>query len=365
MSPRPQSAFKAIVILLTLLALETVALIWLWISSRPSNLAPRPVENAVARAYPGVDFTKIYSGMSAKDIDELQRDCLAVRNVYAPFLEFRPLPMTNRFVTITSAGFRVGQTEQPWPPLKTDFVVFVFGGSTTFGFGVRSHETVVAALERELAALYPQRKVQCYNFGVPYYYSTQERILFEKLLEEGAIPNLAIFIDGLNDFYYADGTAALTEKLTHFIAPDLPSEPKLELSTEPDRATAVRGVIHRYEAHTRTAKAIGDAYGVRTIFVGQPVPFFYFPIPRPEMYPFRVTWIDHHELCRWGYDRFEAAARSGEFGSNFVWCGDAFANATNIMYVDAFHYSAAGATMLARSFVVRASEQRLLSSALR
>src|ERR1043166_5753070 len=241
MSSKPQSAFKAIVILLTLLALETVALIWLWVSSRPSNLAPRPVENAVARAYPGVDFTKIYSGMSVKDIDELQRDCLAVRNVYAPFLEFRPLPMTNRVVTITSAGFRVGQTEQPWPPLKTDFVVFVFGGSTTFGFGVRSHETVVAALERELAALYPQRKVQCYNFGVP-------------------------------DFYYADGTAALTEKLTHFIAPDLPSEPKLELSTEPDRATAVRGVIHRYEAHTRTAKAIGDAYGVRTIFVGQPVP---------------------------------------------------------------------------------------------
>ena len=35
-----------------------------------------------------------------------------------------------------------------------------------------------------------------YNFGCGRYYSTQERVLFEQLVSSGAVPDLAVFLDG-------------------------------------------------------------------------------------------------------------------------------------------------------------------------
>jgi hypothetical protein len=40
-----------------------------------------------------------------------------------------------------------------------------------------------------------------YNFGRGSYSSSQERILFEQLLLRGFRPNVALFVDGLNDFF--------------------------------------------------------------------------------------------------------------------------------------------------------------------
>lgn len=354
-------AFKFVVLLLAALTLETAVLGRLWYSSRrgarPAG-AQVSKENAIVVAYPNVDFTKFYSGMSASEIDQLQRECLSVRNVYSPFVEFRPLPATNRFVTVTSAGFRAGRAPQPWPPAKSDLVVFVFGGSTTWGFGVRDSETPVAALEQELATRYPGRKVQCYNFGVCYYFSTQERLLLERLLQGGTVPNLAIFIDGLNDFHYASGQPALTERLSQCLEPELPSALPLDLSSEGARAAAVAEIIRRYGHHVRLTRAMADAYGVETIFIGQPVPFYDYPVP-PERSPFHDRMSDHW-LSYWGYRRFETAARQGQFGTNFVWCGDAFMNAAPTMYVDSTHYSAAAAVVLAKAIVARAGERNLL-----
>jgi len=43
--------------------------------------------------------------------------------------------------------------------------------------------------------------VVVYNFGRAGYYSTQERILFEYFVAKGVKPDVAIFLDGLNDFF--------------------------------------------------------------------------------------------------------------------------------------------------------------------
>ncbi len=354
-------AFKTIIILLTALIMETVVLARFWYTTRhPAGTVGPPVatENAVARAYPRVDFTKFYSGLSAGEIDELQRACLSVRNIYSPFMGFRPQAVTNRYVTVYGPGFRRGREPQPWPPLKSDFVVFVFGGSTTWGFGVRDSETPVAALEQELASRLPGRKVQCYNFAACYYFSTQERLLFETLLQSGVVPDLAIFIDGLNDFHYGSGQPEFTDQLSKCLAPDLQSRTVNMLSTDAERGVVVDDIVRRYAGNVRMAKAVADAYGVKTIFIGQPVPFFDYPVP-PEKSPFQERMADHW-LCGWGYRRFEAAAQKGEFGSNFVWCGDAFLNTTAPMYVDSTHYSQTGAVLLARTIATRISGRQFL-----
>ena len=58
-----------------------------------------------------------------------------------------------------------------------------------------------------------QREVGVYNFGRGSYFSHQEHILFEKLLISGVKPDLAIFIDGFNDFYLLDGRPAFSDQI--------------------------------------------------------------------------------------------------------------------------------------------------------
>src|SRR6185295_3975529 len=49
------------------------------------------------------------------------------------------------------------------------------------------------------------RKVHVYNFGRSGYFSTQETILFNRLLAERVRCDMVVFLDGLNDFHFSDG----------------------------------------------------------------------------------------------------------------------------------------------------------------
>jgi len=365
-NPQQNRVFKVIVVLATIALCEGVVLIWFLLptSARASgqrgsyNFQQAAKDrNLVREAYPDIDFGPMYPGMSEQEIDELQRECFSLRYVYAPFVEFRPLPAAKKHVNVLEAGYRRGAKSQPWPPRDTDYVVFVFGGSTTFCYGLRDEHTLVAALDNELQTLWPDKSVQCYNFGRGYYFSTQEKIFFQTLLAEGHVPDLAIFIDGLNDFYHADGRTELSDRLYEYTAPDLPKEPVQTPYALEDMAVAVSTLLTRYANNIRMTRVIADEYQVATVFVGQPVPRYRYPAT-PEFYPFVKP--EGHELCVWGYNRFEAAARRGDFGGNFIWCGDAFSEATTPMYADSVHYSIEGAKSLAQTIVKRARQQQLL-----
>jgi hypothetical protein len=361
------AAFRVIALLLGIAVAEAVGIAYLLYrdgSNRhhPENLAfvsPTTAGvNVIRQAFPNVDFTRIYPGLTTGEIDQLQRECLGVRYVYSPFVQFRPIPVSNRFVKITDAGFRRGWRDQPWPPVREDFVVFVFGGSTAFSYGLPDGQTLPVMIEKELAGAMPDARVQCYNFGQGYFFSTQERILFEQLLTRGTVPDVAIFIDGLNDFYYPDGRPELTNQLYRFTAPDLPVSPSISLEREEDRIALVRRILNRYRNNLRIITYVATAYGVAPIFVGQPVPFMDFP-RNDRTYPFPFH-LAGHDLCQWGYRGFRQAGLDGVFGERFIWCGDAFEHADEIMYVDSIHYSSAGVKQLARDIVVKSFARGLI-----
>lgn len=367
-APRPGSrgrSFRIVALLLGLVVAEGIAITSLLLRSKPPSafgtgeeIARRfAQQNLIRNAYPDVDFTRIYPGKSLEEIDTLQRECGLLRYVYAPFVEFRHLPQKGRFVEVTPAGYRAGLGPQPWPPDPSDFVVFVFGGSTTFGYGAFNDQTVVACLQRELAARYPALRVQCYNFGSVSYISTQERALFEVLLMRGVVPKAAIFIDGLNDYYYPDGQPQLTPILFRIVTPDL-SLPAPSLRTEEEKRHVVDAMLQRYRRNVRLTEAIAAGHGVKVLFIGQPTPFVDFT-RNAANYPY-----DHlsqgHELCSWGYGRFKELAASGVLGPRFVWCGDAFADAQGIMYADGVHYSGGGADVFAKAIAERAAAKGLL-----
>src|SRR5712692_8851921 len=78
-------------------------------------------------------------------------------------------------------------------------------------------------------ALPPARRpgvaVRVYKFGAGYYFSTGERVQFEQLLLAGSVPDVAVFVDGLNDFFQPDGVPALTARLAGFLADPAPPPP--------------------------------------------------------------------------------------------------------------------------------------------
>jgi len=362
--PLRRTALKVIVVLATITFVLALALIVAWrrlaaVGEKPHFIFPAfSGDNLIRKKFPETNFSAIYPDLTEADIDRLQRDCLALRYTYRPFVEFAPLPVTGRFVNIVPAGYRKGRSDAPWPPAADEFVVFVFGGSTTLGFDLPDGQTVVSALETELGKHLPGRTVRCYNFGRGYYFSTQERALFASLLEQGFVPQAAVFIDGLNDFMYYDGVPQLAPALHGFTAPDLPPLQRAEPATDDERAAAVRQMLDRYRQNVRLTEGIARAFGVTPVFVGQPVPFLDFPM-QPSTYPFQSTFAEH-KLAAWGYDRFREAARTDRFGERFVWCGNAFLHANRIMYADSIHYSPAGAEVLARCIADRMAEAGLL-----
>lgn len=283
---------------------------------------------------------------------------------YAPYTDMGDPPVSGRFVNIDPAGFRRSKDQGPWPPDSKNLNVFVFGGSTTFGYGVPDDHTVPSYLQPRVAPAADGRRARVYNFGHSGFYSTQERILFERLVVAGHVPDVAIFIDGLNDFaafndepmtalrlayafrstdegpvWTALRAIPLTTTVLHagrllgLASPVVIDEPP----TPPayDDVAYLRSVFDRWQRSKRVIEAIGATYGIRTVFVWQPVPTYKFP-PGDAGKWVRIGgpgWALH------GYPLVAKAIAEKPMTGEFIWCADLAADGTERFYVDAVHYA--------------------------
>ncbi|MFC1836986.1 SGNH/GDSL hydrolase family protein, partial [Thermodesulfobacteriota bacterium] len=161
-------------------------------------------------------LAKVYPGRNKEQIDKLIKETRRVELGYDYFTQFKEKPYKSENVNVDELGFRPIGDQGPWPPKEEDFVVFVFGGSTTFGYGVSDDQTIPSRLQ-EMFDTRPELNGRVYNFGRCSYISVQERILLEKLIVAGHVPDLAIFIDGLNEFAHFDGIPSYTKDLTRFM----------------------------------------------------------------------------------------------------------------------------------------------------
>lgn len=257
--------------------------------------------------------------------------------VFEPYTVFRVRPMRGEFVNVHDAGFRAGSGENPWPPDANANNVFVFGGSTAFGYGLPDAQTIPSQLSDRLALA--GRNVHVYNFATANYTAIQERIRLEQLLLDGFVPRVAIFIDGFDEFispYYApilmkrlhDATKAqpLVERVVRAVRP-LTTMDESECKL-PDPAT----VLDRYLANVRMLKAACAEFGVRPLFVWQPVPCY--------RYPSEAKNHGEHEALiqtvRSGYDMMRARRTD-----DILWLADMQEGRSESLYLDPDHYTAA------------------------
>jgi hypothetical protein len=301
-----------------------------------------------------------YPGWSEDDVRALLKETPREDHEfeYEPWTGFRERPFRGRFVNIDPAGFRISKNQAPWPPQPGKTNVFVFGGSTTFGWYLPDDETIPSYLQ-ECAG----QHAAVYNFARPAYFSSQELALFQQLLRSGNVPQVAIFVDGLNDFILSEGVPKFTTELRQFMDGKAESNPLGNLPmvraaqwlqyrlgyapAEPEAGppdyrdpVVLNGVVQRWLANKKMIESLAAAYGVRAIFVWQPVPLY--------KYDLRYHFFLHSDKAFGGFVRAEYGyplvadlQAQGKLGNDVLWLADMQENKRENLYVDSVHYTAA------------------------
>jgi len=345
-----------------------------WHDRRPkaNPLLARPKE-WLAAAYPG---------WSHADLKAMADEQLTKWLSYDDYVMFKETPVRGRYVNVSEAGFRVSRAQGPWPPAPSNFNVFVFGGSTTFGTWLPDEQTVSSFLQAALVRRQLATNVCVYNFGAGFYYSTQERLRFERLLGKGIVPDAAVFVDGLNDFFRLDDTPANRawfveafavannkKSLLPALVQELPVA-RLVRSITPHRQVPLRHepaalpakaarVIATYRENKLMIESLCAAHGVAPVFVWQPIPCYNYDLKYFPWYH-HAAQIDNYELHGVGYPQMRALYDRGVLGTNFLWCADLQADEHECLYVDLYHYTAKFSEKFAEAIAALSLERGLL-----
>lgn len=236
------------------------------------------------------------------DLERVER--IAVAGRYAPWVLWRGDPDRAATEGIDSLGRRI----TPGNTGCAEVEVFIFGGSSAWGFGVPDSCTIPAYLGNYLADSLGVA-VDAYNMAQLGYVSMQELIELMLLLRGGRVPDYAVFYGGFNDVASAfqNGRAGchydyqLIKARVEGESPEQKlDDPLLQLlrfsntyqllssiGLLRERAAAEKQVLPGYSDSLRTrrlaeetvalyleqaemAGAIADSYGFDAIFVWQP-----------------------------------------------------------------------------------------------
>ncbi len=355
--------------------------------------------NPVFAKYGHSALNPVYPELNESEIDALLNETWSRPYIYEPFTQFKERPYQGTYIHVDTNGFRHSSNQGPWPPSSENYNIFLFGGSTTFGYGVSDDETIASYLQNLLNEEMG-RKVSVYNFGQGYYYSTQERILFQKIILSGIKPDLAMFIDGLNDFYhyddkplYTDRFASIVEestkinsnghvvkqnpgncsfsrlpmmRLVHFVRKKLSSKeslgPKKPIGNDSnlptyDNKELLGNIITRYITNKTMIEAVAEEMNIKVAFVWQPVPMFKYNL---KNHPFAGKDFAQHKFSQFGYPLAEKYYLEGKMGDNFLWCADIQQSLQEPLYVDQVHYSPKMSKILASKIVEQINTRGLL-----
>ena len=328
-------------------------------------------------------------------------------HVYNDFVEFKQPPCRGRFINVDAAGFRHGREQGPWPISRDFFNIFFFGGSTTLNVGP-DWTCIPSYLQDELNSRNVARKqVRVYNFGRGSYFSTQERILLQQLLLAKAVPDMVIFMDEINDFYFFHGrpatygffqqmfedynrenyeqlksrTAARPKwaKFKEFIL-SLPLARALERIADawakrgagaeqvlykpmPMEHAVLVGSMERYLENKRQIETICRERGIVSVFVWQPTPAYKYDLA------YHITLNRHyglggHERSGQGYTLMEQTHKIELANEpSFIWLADIQEQQRRPLYLDNMHYTSAFSRLIAQRIADALIERRLIVAA--
>ena len=257
----------------------------------------------------------IYPGWSRVQLTALLHETHERPLQFDPLTQFREAPFTGRFVNVSKAGFRAGPEPPPWPMPTSDYNIWVLGGSTTFGYGLPDSQTIPAQLESILRARHPGTRLHVYNFGQAYFYSRQELALLEELLVSSpTAPQLAVFIDGINEHqempFYTGYIRGLLQN-------------PLRAVLQSPRGQSLPGgkaIVERWLRVKQLEEGVCARFGVLPLFVWQPAPNWGYDLK------YHVLWRSAGEPMPSVADHYAFLSNlighdPGRLGTDFLWLG--------------------------------------------
>lgn len=127
-------------------------------------------------------------------------EVILARRAYEPYTLWRAVPYKSALTNVSDSGYRL----TPGSDCSAGaYRIFLFGGSTVWGYAVPDSGTIPAYLQARLSAEWPDRRICVVNLGQLGYVSTQSRIAFLRRLQQDDRPDLAVFYEGYNDLFAA------------------------------------------------------------------------------------------------------------------------------------------------------------------
>lgn len=307
------------------------------------------------------DLARIYPGWSRGEVRRLIEESRLRKLEYQPFSQFGEARYAGRHVNVTEHGFRRSSAQGPWPMASSKLNVWVFGGSTTFGYGLPDDETLPSSLQRSLSRELPEAAVAVYNFGQGYYYSSQELALFYRLLVSSeTLPAVAVFIDGVNESmrepFYSEALRTLVR--APYLAP--------YARVRPSPLEGGEQVVARYLENQRLITAWCDAHGIRPLFVWQPSPAWKYDL-RYHLFPSAdfsgeiqgdalLGQSPHYAALERHLEQRPVETDDLARSPSFLSLADLQVGRQEPLYVDHVHYTAAFSREIAERIAARLAE---------
>ena len=268
---------------------------------------------------------------------------------YEPWVEFKNVDYVGKFVNIQHAVRRTIPNAYYNPQSKDTIDIYFFGGSTIFGFNLADEETIPSQFVKLYQQKNPNGKsIRVRNFGTPTYYSFQELMLFTNLVFKGERPDMVVFLDGVNDFWFAKASY-YNQSYFSFIMRQVFSQDLLTTGKFNFKDTADRmfrdpeniplkqfndTLIAHYFSNIRNAKMMADLIGARSYFFCQPVPFYKYPNQQKDP----ICFKDQNTRYDYIYPQIE---KNVDSIPGLIFLGNMLEQETGYPFVDGLHYSPA------------------------
>ena len=338
-----------------LVLIEGVLSIVLYQKKGPAKLASIEIVRTLKNMFTRRDFPIniephiLTRADSSKEVNtKIANEAMASnRFVQDSWVEFRNMDFNGEYMHM-NGSIRLTQPDAYFNASSKDTIdIYFFGGSTMFGFNVLDYETIPSQFVHLYKEKFPNgRSIRVHNYGTPTYYSYQELMLLTNLIYNGHKPDIAVFLDGINDFWFATAAYYRQSYFSYVFrqvfdkglktngdfqlvdtADDMFMDPvNVPLKQYNDK------LVSNYFENIENIRMMCEMAGTKPYFFSQPSPFYNYPNQLKDPVCFKDTSTRYNYI-------YPLVKRNGVAHKDFIFLGDMLHDEQGYPFVDGLHYS--------------------------